>query len=80
AEKYSSIKLWHKRLSHLSEKGQQIHSKKQLLSGAKDDHSRKVWTYALKTKDQVVDVFKQFHAEVERETMLKLKCVTADSE
>ncbi|GKD50569.1 putative RNA-directed DNA polymerase [Tanacetum coccineum] len=32
-----------------------------------DDHSRKVWVYTLKTKDQVSDVFKQFHALVERE-------------
>ena len=135
-EKDSSIELWHKRLGHLSEKGLQILSKKQLLSGAKgtllktcvdclagkthrvafhrfppsrrskvldlihtdvcfmrdktlggasyyvtfiDDHSRKVWTYALKTKDQVLDVFKQFHVEVERETGLKLKCVRADN-
>ncbi|CAL1383495.1 unnamed protein product [Linum trigynum] len=136
AEKDSSIEIWHKRLGHLSEKGLQILSKKQLLPGAKgtllktcvhclagkthrvafhrfppsrrskvldlihtdvcfmrdktlggasyyvtfiDDHSRKVWTYALKTKDQVLDVFKQFHAEVERETGLKLKCVRADN-
>ncbi|CAN0846213.1 Retrovirus-related Pol polyprotein from transposon TNT 1-94 [Linum grandiflorum] len=92
-EKDSSIELWHKRLGHLSEKGLQILSKKQLLPGAKDktlggasyyvtfidDHSRKVWTYALKTKDQVLDVFKQFHVEVERETGLKLKCVRADN-
>nr|GFC56948.1 putative ribonuclease H-like domain-containing protein [Tanacetum cinerariifolium] len=27
-----------------------------------NDHSRKVWVYTLKTKDQVLDVFKQFHA------------------
>lgn len=31
-----------------------------------DDHSRKVWVYTLKSKDQVLDVFKQFHALVER--------------
>ncbi|CAI0404237.1 unnamed protein product, partial [Linum tenue] len=35
AEKDSSIELWHKRLGHLSEKGLQILSKKQLLPGAK---------------------------------------------
>ncbi|CAL1381478.1 unnamed protein product [Linum trigynum] len=136
AEKDYSIELWHKRLGHLSKKGLQILSKKQLFPGAKgtllktcvhclarkthrvafhrfppsrrskvldlihtdvcfmrdktlgcasyyvtfiDDHSRKVWTYALKTKDQVLDVFKQFHAEVERETGLKLKCVRVDN-
>ncbi|WKA03425.1 hypothetical protein VitviT2T_021533 [Vitis vinifera] len=26
------------------------------------DHSRKIWVYTLKTKDQVLEVFKQFHA------------------
>ncbi|CAB4262850.1 unnamed protein product [Prunus armeniaca] len=30
-----------------------------------DDHSRKVLAYALRTKDQVYEVFKQFHARVE---------------
>ena len=29
-----------------------------------DDHSRKVWATALKTKDQVLDVFKEFHAKI----------------
>ena len=33
-----------------------------------DDHSRKMWAYALKSKDQVLDVFKDFHVKVERET------------
>lgn len=40
-----------------------------------DDHSRKLWVYALKTKDQVLDVFKQFQASVERQTGKKLKCI-----
>jgi hypothetical protein len=31
-----------------------------------DDHSRKVWIFALKTKDQVLNVFKVFHMKVER--------------
>jgi hypothetical protein len=44
-----------------------------------DDHSRKVWVYPLKTKDQVFVVFKQFHASVERETDKKLKCVRTDN-
>jgi transposase InsO family protein len=44
-----------------------------------DDHSRKVWVYTLKTKDQVLDVFKQFHASVERETGKKLKCIRTDN-
>ncbi|KAL6336690.1 hypothetical protein AAG906_036004 [Vitis piasezkii] len=40
-----------------------------------DDHSRKIWVYTLKTKDQVLDVFKQFHALVERQSGEKLKCI-----
>jgi len=33
-----------------------------------DDHSRKFWAYALKSKDQVLEVFKQFHVMVKRQT------------
>ena len=44
-----------------------------------DDHSRKVWAYTLKTKDQVLSVFKYFQAQVERETGRKLKCVRSDN-
>ena len=40
-----------------------------------NDHSRKIWVYTLKTKDQVLDVFKQFHALVERQSSEKLKCI-----
>lgn len=40
-----------------------------------DDFSRKLWAYALKSKDKVLEVFKQFHAGVEREIGQKLKCV-----
>ena len=32
-----------------------------------DDHSRKVWAYALKFNDQVLDVFKDFHVKIERQ-------------
>src|SRR5262249_16020150 len=44
-----------------------------------DDHSRKFCTYALKSKDQVLNVFKQYHSRVERETRRKLICVRADN-
>ena len=40
-----------------------------------DDHSRKLWVSPLKTKDQIMPVFKEFHARVERETNGKLKVV-----
>ena len=33
-----------------------------------DDYSRKIWVYHLKSKDQVLDVFKQFQALSERQT------------
>ncbi|CAM8972007.1 unnamed protein product [Rhodiola kirilowii] len=44
-----------------------------------DDASRKVWAYALKSKDQVAVVFKAFHAMVERETDKPLKCIRSDN-
>ena len=44
-----------------------------------DDHSRKIWVYILKTKDQVLEVFKQFHALVERQSGEKLKCIQTDN-
>ena len=44
-----------------------------------DDHSRKIWVYTLKTKDQVLQAFKQFHAFVERETSEKFKCVRTNN-
>ena len=43
------------------------------------DHSRKIWATCLKSKDQVLDVFKDFHARVERETGRKLKCIRANN-
>jgi len=30
-----------------------------------NDHSRKIWVSLLKTKDQVLEVFKEFHTKVE---------------
>ena len=44
-----------------------------------DDHSRKIWVYPLKVKDQVLDVFKQFQALSERQTGKKLKCILTDN-
>ncbi|MCI31576.1 retrovirus-related pol polyprotein from transposon tnt 1-94, partial [Trifolium medium] len=35
----------------------------------------KLWVYASKTKDQVLEKFKEFHALVDRQTCKKLKCV-----
>ena len=136
-ESDSSSELWHRRLSHMSEKGIDCLAKKNLLSGVKvaklkrcvhclagkqrrvsfkshppsrksgllelvhsdlcgpfqvksksgalyfvtfiDDHSRKLWVYVLKSKDQVFCVFKEFHALVERQTGKKLKCIRTDN-
>lgn len=44
-----------------------------------DDFSRKTWIYLLRTKDQVFQHFKQFHAMVERETGMSLKCLRTDN-
>lgn len=44
-----------------------------------DDHSRKVWAYPLKSKDQVLNVFREFHVMVERETGRSLKCIRSDN-
>ena len=33
-----------------------------------DDHSRKVWGFALQTKDHMLDSFKELHAILEKET------------
>ena len=44
-----------------------------------DDHSRNIWVYTLKTKGQVLEVFKQFHAFVDRQSGEKLKCIGTDN-
>ena len=44
-----------------------------------DDNNRKLWVSPLKTKDQVLSVFKELHARMERETGRKLKAVRADN-
>ncbi|RVX05220.1 Retrovirus-related Pol polyprotein from transposon TNT 1-94 [Vitis vinifera] len=44
-----------------------------------DDHSRKILVYTLKTKGQVLEVFKQFHAFVDRQSGEKLKCIRTDN-
>uniref|UniRef100_A0A2N9FNK6 Integrase catalytic domain-containing protein n=1 Tax=Fagus sylvatica TaxID=28930 RepID=A0A2N9FNK6_FAGSY len=44
-----------------------------------DDASQKVWVYVLKTKDQVFQLFKKFHAMVERQKGKSLKCLRTDN-
>ncbi|CAL5342497.1 unnamed protein product [Camellia sinensis] len=44
-----------------------------------DDYSRKLWVYTLKSKDQVLEIFKQFQALVERQTGKKLRCIRTDN-
>ena len=39
-----------------------------------DDHSRKVWAFAIKM-DQVANVFRTWHAVIERETERRLKTI-----
>ena len=38
-----------------------------------DDFSMKLWCFALKTKDKVFEIFKNFHLSVEGEIWRKLK-------
>ena len=45
-----------------------------------DNHSRKLWVYTLKSKDHVLDLFKQFQASAERQIGKKLKCIKTDNE
>ncbi|RDX88079.1 hypothetical protein CR513_30373, partial [Mucuna pruriens] len=116
--------LWHRRLSHISEKGLTCLAKKDMLPRLKnaelekcshcmagkqtrvsfkkhpdvcgplkiksfsgtlyfvtfiDDCSRKLWVYVLKTKDQVLEKFKQFQALVERQSGKKVKCIRSDN-
>ena len=44
-----------------------------------DDHSCKHWVFSLKSKDEVLDVFKSFQALVERQTGKTLKCIRSDN-
>jgi hypothetical protein len=44
-----------------------------------DDHSRNIFLCVLRNKWRVLDVFKEFHANIERQTCRKLKCVRSDN-
>ncbi|GKV15798.1 hypothetical protein SLEP1_g26549 [Rubroshorea leprosula] len=44
-----------------------------------DDATRKAWPYLLQNKSQVFKYFQHYHAMVERETGLKLKCLRTDN-
>ena len=41
-----------------------------------DDNNKKLWAFVLKTKDQVLSVFKEFHATTEREFGPNLKALS----
>ena len=45
-----------------------------------NDYSRKLWAFTLKTKDQVLSVFKEFQARAEREIGHKLKVIQIENE
>ena len=45
-----------------------------------DDFTKKLWAFMLKSKDQVLSVFKEFHARAERESGQKLKVVQTDND
>ncbi|RVW61571.1 Retrovirus-related Pol polyprotein from transposon TNT 1-94 [Vitis vinifera] len=73
-----TIELWHNKLDHMR-KQTRVAFKTHCHIRKLDDHSRKIWVYTLKTKDQVLKVFKQFHALVERQSGEKLKCIQTDN-
>ncbi|MCH85090.1 copia-type polyprotein, partial [Trifolium medium] len=43
-----------------------------------DDHSRKLWTYLIKKKNEVLDVFKKFKSMAEKQSDHKLKVLKTD--
>ena len=45
-----------------------------------DDFARNVWCFALKSKDHILDVFKDFHNKVEKEIGKQLKYIRADND
>ena len=44
-----------------------------------DNTSRKVLAYAIKHKDEVLDIFSHFNTKVERKTRKSLKCIRIDN-
>ncbi len=44
-----------------------------------DDATRKLWLYPIRSKDQVLNVFKEFLAQVECQTGEKVKTVRSDN-
>ena len=44
-----------------------------------DDASRNVWAYPMKGKDEVFEIFQNFHIVGERETNKLLKCLRTDN-
>ena len=44
-----------------------------------DDYSRKIWVYALKTKDQFLEKFNEFHVLVESQSGKNLKHIHTDN-
>ena len=43
-----------------------------------DDSGRKIWVYFMQCKSQAIEKFKEFKAEVEKQTGRKIKCVRVD--
>ena len=74
--KKTSLELVHTDVCYVDRKS---HRGSQYFVTFIDDHSRKLWVSVLKTKDEVLTVFKEFQARAERETGHKLKAVRADN-
>ena len=71
-----SLELVHTDICHVDTNS---HAGSQYFVTFIDDYSQKLWASILKTKDQVLFVFKEFQARAEREYVQKLKVVRTDN-
>lgn len=44
-----------------------------------DDHSKKMWAFLVKTKDQALDIVRKFLVKAERKISRKLKSLRSDN-
>ncbi|KAD5962030.1 hypothetical protein E3N88_13503 [Mikania micrantha] len=84
----SPAQLWHKRLGHISQTGLKELEKQGLLDyfgGASyflsimDDHSRRVWVYLLKGKNEAFDKFVEWKTLIEKQTERQVKKLRTDN-
>ncbi|CAM8964428.1 unnamed protein product [Rhodiola kirilowii] len=94
AHKEDMTKIWHMRLGHMSERGMQILSKRDLLGGYGiknldfcnryfvsfiDDYSRMTWVFMMRHKSEAFNKFKQWKTLVENQIGKKIKRLRTDN-